>query len=131
MQPCIIGIKTLNLSAKNIAFILYFSLRQYLSVFLVLIKKNNLFVKKLLKKNITSKDMGLTAKKIFAFFLIFSSAVIYATPPPPVPNPRRDGPPPPPPDELPIDNYVYVLVAVALLLAFYCYRKNNIITLKK
>lgn len=75
--------------------------------------------------------MGLTAKKIFAFFLIFSSAVIYATPPPPVPNPRRDGPPPPPPDELPIDNYVYVLVIVALLFAFYCYRKNNIITLKK
>lgn len=69
--------------------------------------------------------MRLTAKKIFVFFLIFSYTAIHATPPPPVPNPRRDVPPPPP-DQLPIDGYEYILLAIALLFAFYYFKKNQI-----
>lgn len=76
----------------------------------------------MLKRKFSNNHMGAIRRILFMTFLILSPAMLIAAPPPPVPNPQ--GAPPPPPPFGPIDDYIYVLLVVALFFAFYTFSKK-------
>lgn len=60
--------------------------------------------------------MKIALKKFILLFIVFMCGTFaFSTNNPPQPNPSAA----PPPPGLPIDNGIYILVAVSLILAFY------------
>lgn len=63
--------------------------------------------------------MRFILKNIVVLFAIFLSGTAFADTPP-APNPPQGTPPP----EMPVDQYFYVLLAIAVFFAFYSFKKK-------
>lgn len=60
--------------------------------------------------------MKFILKNIFVLLLILLPAVGFSAPTPPSPAP--------PPPDLPVDQYIFVLIGMALIFAFYSFKKK-------
>jgi len=90
------------------------------NLFLDYIKKIDLFANETFYlKRFYHQSMKFILKNIVVLFSLLLSSAVFASGPTP-PSPPQGTPPP----DIPVDQYVVVLIAMALVFAFYSFRKK-------